>query len=156
MAGTAAIVTAVVSAATAVKTGLDARAAKRDAAKQAEKEARYKAEQQKLASEKLLKQQRAAYAASGVLLTGTPGAVLTETEEEAEKERKMILQTGKYRSGAFKKEGDISFTKGLGSATGSLLTGAGDAYEKWGRKEATPIDELRDPMQMDCKDVNYA
>lgn len=115
-----------VSAGSVIHAADQAKDAKDDAADLAALEAQAAADKQARATEKLTSKQRAAYAAAGVDLEGTPLEVITTTEREAAEERDLILKLGDLRSSAFSTEGQSLWEQGLGEGAGTLLTGLGN------------------------------
>jgi len=75
----------------------------------------------------ILGKQKAAYAASGVEVDeGSPLAVITETQQQAEEERKAILKNYEYREDTLTRAASRIRTSGYSSAFGTLLGGAAD------------------------------
>lgn len=127
MAGVIAAVAAVVGAGTSMYTASEARKAKRQAAETARVQAEMDARKQKKATDLLLSQQRAAYAASGVTMEGTPYEVMSLTQIEAEEEYNAILNLGSRRSQSYYAEGQQAYLQGMGQGATTLLTGLSTA-----------------------------
>lgn len=129
MAGVISAVAVVVGTATSIYTASEAKKAKREAAEVARMESEFEANRQRKATERLIKQQRASYAASGVTMEGTPYEVMSLTEIEAEEEYNQILMLGGMRSRAYYKEGQQMFSQGLGQGATTLLTGTAETWD---------------------------
>lgn len=130
MAGSAAVITAVVAVVSAAGTVYtmeqaadDRREEEKRLKQQAEREARLHTER----SEKLIGKQRALFAASGVRVdSGSPLAVLKDTEEKAASERAEILKAYGYKADALGSEASRLSTQGYVSGSSTLLSGAAD------------------------------
>ncbi len=102
--------------------------AQREQASELEDRLEYEAERREREEEKLLSRQRAAYAASGVRLEGTPLEVIKYTQEEASREREELLRRGQYTADLMREEASDIWTTGMWNTTGTLLSGVSATY----------------------------
>lgn len=102
-----------------------------DSAKAAEADAYYNAEQRRKAAKQLMGEQIAAVGASGVEMEGTPMALITEDQKNAEIEAMNIIYAGKVQSTQMKRQASLSKRSGYeGLAMNGLsLAMAGGAFK---------------------------
>ena len=96
----------------------------------ARQKAAFDASRQRSATADLLARQRAAIAAAGVSLEGTPLELLEATAEAGELDAQVIIYGGELQSAGFRSQSELSrFTAassdGMLGAGATLLTGAG-------------------------------
>ena len=142
MAGTAAVIGAVVTVVTAGGQLYQAWQASEDAEEQ---ERQLRRERQRAAEihdrdlRRFIGSQRAAYAASGVVVDeGTPLAVVRETERLGEEERRAILEGYDARISSLRTERRRLMVGGMMGAGGTLLGGVGAFASTYPFKTTTP------------------
>lgn len=105
-----------------------------------EQAAEYRAEAQERAGERFLAKQRVLFGKGGVEMRGTPLSVITETAEELEADRLMILREGtiarQYResqAGMARMQGAAAKQRGKYAARGSVLAAGGTLLTGFGQ-----------------------
>lgn len=101
-----AIALAAVSAAGSMQQSKQQESMARMNAKQAKFEAEYNAKKAEGEGEKLKSRQKAAYGASGVMMDGTPAAVLAQTDADAEMRAMEILYGGQSEADLYNQQAD--------------------------------------------------
>tara|TARA_Y100001963_G_scaffold85779_1_gene118639 strand:+ start:8563 stop:9087 length:525 start_codon:yes stop_codon:yes gene_type:complete len=107
-------------------------AVQRNQAIAARQKAEFDAQRQRSATQDLLARQRAGFAASGVVLEGTPLEVLESTAEAGELDAQVIIHGGELQASGFESQSQLSRFEseaagraGPLAAGATLLTGAG-------------------------------
>lgn len=130
MAGTAAVVTAITAAAgagTAVYQANQAAKDRDDAKDRLREQRNREAAILEDEADKLKSKQRAAYAASGVVVDqDSPLAVIEQSQKDAAEQRDAVLKGYDYKASDLSKEASRARTSGYATAAGTLLTGVGD------------------------------
>lgn len=100
-------------------------AVQRNQAIAARQKAEFDARRQRSATQDLLARQRAGFAASGVVLEGTPLEVLEATAEAGELDAQVIIHGGELQAAGFEAKSELSrFESAAAGKAGPLAAGA--------------------------------